>query len=145
LIAGRRSQVPAGIVEKLRATCLALPEAYEEAAWVGVRWRIRKATFAHVLVIDQGWPPAYAKAAGAEGPMTVLTFRSTIAELDPRHYAENPFFRPRWWPDIVGLKIGAEPDWTEIADLVTASYRVMAPKTLAALVGPAVGRPGRSR
>ena len=34
--------------------CLALPEAYEEEAWVGTRWRIRTKTFAHVLMIDRG-------------------------------------------------------------------------------------------
>jgi hypothetical protein len=133
-----RPQVPAGIVGKLRATCLALPEAYEEVAWTGLRWKVRKATFAHVLAIDQGWPPAYAKAAGADGPMTVLTFRSGVAGLDPRHYAERPFFRPSWWPDIVGLEIGPQADWAEIAGLVRASYCVLAPQKLAKLVG----RPG---
>ena len=45
------------IVARLRSMCLALPEAYEEQAWVGTRWRIRKRTFAHVLTIDAGWPP----------------------------------------------------------------------------------------
>ena len=45
------------IVDRLRSVCLALPEAYEESAWVGTRWRIRKNTFAHVLTIDAGGRP----------------------------------------------------------------------------------------
>jgi hypothetical protein len=62
----------------------------------------------------------------------VVTFRSSVAELDPCHYAEPPFFRPRWWPDIVGLALGADTDWADVAGLMAASYGKLAPKTLAA-------------
>jgi hypothetical protein len=58
-----RPPVPPAVLARLREVCACLPEAREEAAWVGVRWRIRQQTFAHVLMIDQGRPPAYAKAA----------------------------------------------------------------------------------
>ena len=57
-IGGHRADVtedpdfPLKIVTELRSVCLRLPEAYEEQAWVGTRWRIRKRTFAHVLVIE---------------------------------------------------------------------------------------------
>jgi hypothetical protein len=68
------ADVPLEVVAKLRSVCVALPEAYEEQAWVGTRWRIRKRTFAHVLMIDSGWPPVYARAAGSNGPITVMTF-----------------------------------------------------------------------
>jgi hypothetical protein len=129
-------QVPPEILAKVRAVCLRLPEAYEEAAWVGVRWRVRKQTFAHVLMIDGGWPPAYAQAAGSDGPITVLTFRSSIAELDPRHYAEPPFFRPRWFSNIVGMVLDRGVDWKEVGQLLTASYCALAPKKLATLVTP---------
>jgi hypothetical protein len=127
-------QVPPEVVARVRAVCLDLPEAYEETAWVGVRWRVRKQTFAHLLTIDGGWPPAYAQAAGSDGPIVVLTFRSSVAELDPRHYAEPPFFRPRWFANIVGMVVDAGADWEEIAQLLTASYRVLAPKKLVAQV-----------
>ena len=33
---------------------MALPDAYEEEAWVGTRWRVRKRTFAHVLTVEGG-------------------------------------------------------------------------------------------
>ena len=71
----KHPQVPNAILARLRKACLALPEAHEEQAWVGTRWRIRKETFAHVLMIAEGWPPVYARAAGTDGPVCVLTFR----------------------------------------------------------------------
>ena len=127
----QRPDVPPGILAEIRSACLALPEAYEEAAWVGTRWRIRSKTFAHVLMVDSGWPPAYARAAGSDGPICVLTFRSWLAEFESVSFTSPPYFRPRWWPDIVGMIVDARTDWEEVASLVAASYRVLAPKKLA--------------
>jgi hypothetical protein len=126
--------VPPEIVAGLRAVCLGLQEAYEEQAWVGTRWRVRTRTFAHVLTVDAGWPPAYAQAAATDGPVTVLTFRSSGPDLDALSGAGHPFFRPVWAPNIVGMLLGAAVDWDEIAELLTDSYCVLAPKKLAALV-----------
>ena len=117
-----------------RCVCLGLPEAYEEPAWAGARWLIRKRTFAHVLTIESGWPPAYARAAGTDGPITVMTFRSSGPELDALGNAGHPFFQPRWRPDIVGTVLDAGVDWDEVAELLTESYCVLAPKKLVALV-----------
>jgi hypothetical protein len=124
------------IVAALRTICLALPEAYEEAAWVGTRWRIRKETFAHVVAIDQGWPPAYARAAANDGPITVMTFRSPQSELDALEHAGHPFFKPVWFRDIVGMVLDEDADWPVVTELVTDSYCTLAPKKLAALVQP---------
>lgn len=128
-----RTAVSEPIVSRLRAICLEFPEAYEEQAWVGTRWMIRKKNFAHVLTIDSGWPPAYARAAKSEGPMTVLTFRSSARLAAPR-FSKAPFFKPVWWPDIAGMAIDAHTDWDEVSDLLAASYRLLAPKKLAARV-----------
>jgi hypothetical protein len=126
--------VPLDIVAELRPVCLGLPEAYEEPAWVGTRWRIRKRTFAHVLTVDSGWPPAYARAAGTNGPITVLTFRSSGQELNALRSAGHPFFGPRWRADEVGMVLDAAVDWDEVAELLTESYCVLAPKKLVELV-----------
>jgi hypothetical protein len=131
-------QVSPKIVAKLRSICLGLPEAHEEAAWAGTRWRIRKQTFAHVLMVDAGWPPAYAQAAGSNGPICVLTFRSPLPQLDAHAYTWEPFFRPKWFANIVGMKLDADTDWGEVASLVRASYRLLTPKKLIGrLVDPA--------
>lgn len=137
--------VPARVLAKLRAICLQLPEVREEAAWVGTRWTIRKRNFAHVLEIDEGWPPAYARAAGTEGPAVVLTFRASDFLKDA--LTSGPAFfhavwGTRWGTKVVGMTLGKRVDWDEVAVLLTESYRLLAPKKLAAAVGPPRLRPG---
>lgn len=124
------ADVPPAVLARVRTACLRLPDAYEEVAWEGTRWRIRGRTFAHVLVIVEGRPPAYARAAGTDGPAVVITFRSAGPELDALGRAGPPFFRPRWGPDVVGMVLGADVDWDEVAELVTESYCVLAPARL---------------
>lgn len=130
--------VPQDVVARLRLTCLDLPEAYEEAAWTGTRWLVRRKTFAHVLTIAGGWPPAYARVARADGPLSVLTFRCAGAASDWPRFGRPPFFLPGWWPDIVGIRLDQSTDWDDVAALLVASYRVLAPRKLAALVDVAV-------
>lgn len=117
----------------LRSCATTLPEAYEEPAWVGVRWRIRTNTFAHVLDIVGGHPPSYAAAAATHGPAIVLMFRSHGDELEALCHAGPPFFRAPWRTDEIGLTITADTDWTEVTELVTESYRLRAPKKLGGL------------
>jgi predicted DNA-binding protein (MmcQ/YjbR family) len=126
--------VSAEIVARLRAVCQGLPEAYEEPAWTGVRWRVRKRTFAHVLEIEAGAPQAYARAADHHGPVTVLTFRLPGAELAAVTSGGHPFYHARWGRDVVVLVLEADIDWDEVAELVTESYCLLAPKKLAGLV-----------
>jgi hypothetical protein len=133
--------VPPETLGRLRTLCLGLPEAHEEQAWVGTRWRIRTRTFAHVLTVDDGWPPAYARAVGSDGPCVVLTFRVSGPELEALSHAGRPFFKPVWFPDIIGMVLDAQTDWGEVAELVTAGYCLLAPKSLAARVDPTPGPP----
>jgi predicted DNA-binding protein (MmcQ/YjbR family) len=122
------------VVERLAAICLALPEAREEEAWTGVRWRVGSKTFAHAVAIDGGWPPAYAHAAGTDGPVTVLTFRAAGEDLAALSSMGPPFFKPVWFEDIVGMVLD-DADWGEVAELITDSYRVVAPRRLASRLG----------
>ncbi|HZG93277.1 MAG TPA: MmcQ/YjbR family DNA-binding protein [Mycobacteriales bacterium] len=136
---GERPVVPADIVDRVGSVCLALPEAYEEDAWVGTRWRIRKRTFAHLYSIEGGWPPVYARATGRTEPVTTVTFRSSGPELEALTAAGHPFYRPQWGSNVVGLILGDAVDWDEVAELLTESYCVLAPKKLVARVGAPVG------
>jgi hypothetical protein len=43
--------------------------------------------------------------------------------------------RPKWPPNIVGMVLDAGADWDEVAELITESYCVLAPKRLTELVG----------
>jgi hypothetical protein len=126
--------VPNEIVGKLRVLCLDLPEVQEERAWVGTRWCIRRKNFAHVLMIDAGWPPAYARAAGQPGPVCVLTFRLPSQKVGLPRFSKEPYFRPNWWPNIAALVIDAGVEWDEVQAHVAQSYCVLAPRKLAAKV-----------
>jgi hypothetical protein len=91
---------------------------------------VRKRTFAHVLEIVDGYPPSYSAAAATTGPTTVLTFRSSGHELDAI-LARDAFFGPLWNRGDVGVRLGADADWDELAELVVESYRLRAPTSLA--------------
>ena len=117
------ADVPPGVLAELRSVCLGLPDAYEQQAWAGTRWLVRTRTFAHVLTYDS-----------ADGPLTVMTFRSSGPELDALRAAGHPFFRPGWGTDVVGMVIDAGVDWDEVAELLTESYCLLAPRKLVALV-----------
>jgi YjbR len=117
------ADVPSEVVAALRGICRGMPEMVEEQAWAGTRWRIRTRTFAHVLTVD-----------APTGPTTVMTFRSSGPELDALRAAGHPFFRPGWGTNVVGMVIDDDVDWDEVAELLTESYCILAPKKLAALV-----------
>jgi hypothetical protein len=120
-------EVPAGIMQPIREICLALPDAYEEQAWTGIRWLVRKKTFAHVLLIDAGWPPVYAREAGTDGPACVLMFRSSGDDLEVLRQSGPPWFAPVWRADEVGLLLGPDAsgvDWEEVAELVSVSFQL---------------------
>jgi len=129
-MARSKPEVPARVLAKVRTICMALPDAYEEQAWVGTRWMIRKRNFAHVVAIADGWPPAYAKAAGTEGPIVVLTFRAAGFLYDALRTRGAPFFTPVWgtlWgTKVIGVALGKGVDWGEIEMLITESYRLLA-------------------
>ena len=126
--------VPPEILDRLRPVCLGLPETYEEPAWVGMRWRIRNRTFAHVLTVDPDHQAAYARAAATDEPVCVLTFRSTGDEIAGLIGSGPPFYKPGWGEDVVGMVLDDGVDWDEVAELLTESYCVLAPKKLAAQV-----------
>lgn len=115
--------VPEGDEARLRAICLALPDAYEERAWVGTRWRVRGRTFAHVLGVELD-----------AVPYVVLSFRSAGDELEVLRRAGHPFVVLGWGRDAMGIVLDDDTDWDEVRELVTESFCVLAPKKLVALV-----------
>jgi YjbR len=125
------NDVPDDVTIRLREVCLGLPDAYEERAWVGTRWMVRKRTFAHVLGVE----------VDGTDPVVVLSFRAAGEELEVLRRAGHPFFVLGWGRDAMGMVLD-EPDWDEIAELVTESFCMLAPKKLAMLVDrPANGGP----
>jgi hypothetical protein len=64
----------------------------------------------------------------------VLTFRLGEEHCAAARFRRAPFFRPVWFRNIAGAHVDAGSDWDEIGNLLRASYRVLAPRKLAALV-----------
>jgi hypothetical protein len=118
------------ILDRLRPICRGLPQAYEEPAWIGVRWRIRRRTIAHVYTADA----ERSLPAAGESP-TLMTFRVPADDLLGLVGGGFPYFRAGWGSNVAVVVLGDDTDWTEIAELLTDSYCEMAPKFLAAQVG----------
>jgi hypothetical protein len=126
--------VPPKILHRLRPICRELPETYEEPAWIGVRWRIRKRTFAHVYTPDSESNLVHARQLIDGEPPTVMTFRVPADELPGLIGSGFPYFRAGWGHNVAGALLGDHTDWTEIVELLTDSYCEMAPKFLIARV-----------
>lgn len=126
--------VPKRILDRLRSICRDLPESYEEPAWVGVRWRIRKRTFVHVRTLPAAELSALPRAMARDDLVTLMTFRAAGEEFGALTTMGYPFWRAGWGTDVVGMAFTPAVDWTEVAELLTESYRILAPRKLARLV-----------
>ena len=120
-------EVPPSIVRRGRAACAQLPEAYEERAYTGVRWRIRTRTLVHVVTIDD--EPA---------PAAVMWFHASPEEIDALLAVGDPF-SPGWDRGLVTMVLREDgtTDWSEVEELLIESYCLLAPKKLIARLGEA--------
>lgn len=135
--------VPEHLVLGLAAIALALPDAYQEEAWVGERWRVRGRTFGHVLMLMPGQPAPYVRALGDPGPHAALIFRADPDELDAIRRSGSRYFKAPWGYDVGGVVVDADSDWEELRELLVESYCRLAPQKLVRLVDrpPPAGRP----
>jgi hypothetical protein len=126
----KRARRKKSALAALRGICRRLPGSVEAAAWVGRRWKVRGQTFAHLLEIEDGWPPAYARAAGTDGPVTIVTFRSSGFLYDALRTHGRPYFAcawgTRWRTKVIGMILDDDTYWPEVALVVTESHRLLA-------------------
>lgn len=120
-----RPDVPLPWVDRLRAL-LEFPECVEEVAWTGVRWRVGDATVAHVF--------------GGEDQLFRIVFRAEPDEVMALEHLGDPYFRASWGRNVVGMLLDDDTDWEELGELLTDSYCLQAPASLA----DRVPRPERS-
>ena len=117
---------PDGLTGRVRERCGDLPDADEEAAWAGTRWRVRNRTFAHVIGVESD-----------DGERSnVLVFRAPEEDIEVYRNAGHPFFVLGWGRSAIGLVLDDDTDWDEVGQLAVESFCVQAPKKLAALVAP---------
>lgn len=117
-------EVPDDIVERVRALCLGLPETTgREDKWA-YNFEIRRRSFCLLVA-----------PADPEGnPVPLLVLRADPDEREVLIAIGHPFFEPRSSGTRIGVLVGDDTDWEEIAELVTESYRILAPKKLSALL-----------
>jgi len=67
-------------------------------------------------------------------PVSLLVLRADPDERDALLSIGHPFFAARAGRDRIGVRLSDDTDWEEIRELVTDSYRRLAPKKLSALL-----------
>ena len=106
---------------RLRAICLAPPEAHEVEAWGEPTFRVRNKLFAmHSSASTH-------HGAGRNGVWIASTHvtQDLVIRAKPDRYFSPPYVGPSGW-------IGRNPEWTEIAELLRDAFRLKAPKRVAA-------------
>ena len=117
--------MPPSPLARLRRACLALPEAHEVEAWGEPTFRIRNKLFAMYAAPHNhhggGRPGVWCKAAPGN--------QALMVRAEPERYFVPPYVGPSGW---VGVWLDRNPDWAEVKTLLRDSYRLVAPKKLAA-------------
>ena len=106
---------------RLRAICLALPEAAEQETWDHPTFRIRGKIFCMWRPMEDGTGALWCKA-----PQGV---QEMLVEADPDRFFRPPYVGPKGW---IGLVLDRRTDWQEVAALVRRSWRMTAGKRLSA-------------
>jgi hypothetical protein len=124
-------EVPGDIVERIRTLCLALPEVTVRVDYSLTRARstaqsfdIRRRPFCLLVAVED--------PAGKPAPLLVL--RVGPDERQALLSIGHPFFASRAGRDRIVVLLSDDTDWEEIRELVTESYRILAPKKLTALL-----------
>jgi hypothetical protein len=116
---------------RLSEICAGLPETERELAGQHAIFRVRKKVFSYFLEDHHGDGIVGVVFKAHPGQNQAL-----IAE-DPERFYMPSYVGPRGW---AGLRLDTPSiDWDEATELVTESYRLIAPKRLAAQLneGPA--------
>jgi hypothetical protein len=105
---------------RLRAICLALPEAEERETWDLPTFRVRGQIFA---MAPGGGTEVWCKAPPGS--------QAVLVGADPDRFFAPPYVGPKGW---IGIRLTKRPDWAEVDMLVRRSFRLVAPRRLAAAV-----------
>jgi len=108
--------------DRLRAICLALPEAEEVVLRRGPTYRIAEKIFA----LDRRH--AHGVALWCKVPTGA---QAILIKSDLTRFFSPPYYGTKGW---IGLVLDGKTDWTEATVLIRRSYRLVAPKKFASLV-----------
>jgi predicted DNA-binding protein (MmcQ/YjbR family) len=125
-------KIPQDVLDRIRGLCLSLPEvtvrvdesriSARSTAW---SFDIRRRSFCLLVAVK-----------GRDGkPASRLVLRVDPRDREALVSLGHPYFSPQAGHrhrDRVGVRLTDETDWEEIRELVTESYRLLAPKKLTA-------------
>lgn len=117
--------MPTSPLDRLRAVCLALPEAHEVEAWGAPTFRVKNKLFAMYAA------PENHHGAGRHGAWLHCAPENqrALVAMDPSRYFVPPYVGKSGW---VGVWIDKRPRWVEVERLVRDAYKRVAPKPLGA-------------
>lgn len=107
-------------IDRVRAICLALPEATEKIAWGEPTWRVGK-IFAMLSNHHHGDAHLSVWCKAADG------VQESLVRAEPKHFYRPPYVGPSGW---IGIRLDTGLDWNVVASLIKDSYRLAAPKKL---------------
>jgi predicted DNA-binding protein (MmcQ/YjbR family) len=119
-MAARRGKPERDPFERVRALCLALPEAREKVTWGHPTYRVGEKMFA---------------SSGANGGRPVATVKAprgaqeALVAYDAGRYFVPAYVGKAGW---VGMYLDGRADWAQVAALIEQSFRLVAPKRLTA-------------
>jgi hypothetical protein len=105
-------------VGRLRALCLALPEATEKLSHGEAAWFVRGKQFANTA--DHHHDDRLSVWCAAP-----LGTQEMLVSADPERFFRPPYVGHRGW---LGVYLDREVDWDELAAMVERAYRLVAPK-----------------
>ena len=114
---------------RLTKICLALPETTRECCGQHADFHVRKKTFAYFLNDHHGDGMVAVACKVLPGD------NAALAAANPERFYLPAYIGPKGWVAL-RLDVG-HVDWEEVAELVGTSYRLVAPKRLAALISDA--------
>ena len=117
-------EVAEDLVERVGTLCLGLPETSVRVDKWAYSYEIRRRSFCLLLAPED--------PEGTAIPLLVV--RADPDERAVLLAIGHPFFAPRSGADRLGVLLSESTDWEEITELVTESYRILAPKKLSALL-----------
>jgi hypothetical protein len=135
-------------LERLRTICFALPQVTEKVTWETPTFRVREKIFAMFVDGDHGDDRVALWCKAPAGAQEVLVGAA------PERFFVPPYVGHKGW---IGVRLGVDVDWDEVAGLVEDSYRMTAPKratprswsTASRVTGPseprAAARPRKTR
>jgi predicted DNA-binding protein (MmcQ/YjbR family) len=132
-----RSAASAALLARLRAICMALPEAQEKISHGEPTWFAGKGkVFAMFDDHHHGAPHVSVWLPAPPGAQEVLI------QNDPKRFWRPPYLGHRGWVAVV---LDAKPKWDLVADLVEQGYRMVATKQRIAQLDAGDSRERRPR